>query len=113
MSEDTPDTPVSCELSKIFDSVSMPVALCFLRVGQVDNSITFRLQEGPIKENGVNGCQIDHIIWAAATILRAFNKKFPCRENSIAITNLDDAILWLEKRTKDREKRNAEGRNVL
>lgn len=73
------------------------------------NTIVFKLQEGPIKEVGENGCQLDSLIGAAATILRSFNSRFPCRENSIAITHLDEAMMWLQKRTKDREKRGVEG----
>ena len=40
------------------------------------------------------------------------NSKFPCGENSIAITNLDQALLWLNKRTQDRIKRNVEGKQI-
>lgn len=39
------------------------------------------------------------------------NSKFPCRENSIVITHLETALLWLEKRTNDRIKRGVEGTN--
>lgn len=38
--------------------------------------------------------------------------KFPCRENACAITKLDEALMWLEKRTKDRIKRNVEGKHI-
>jgi hypothetical protein len=38
--------------------------------------------------------------------------KFPCRENAIAITKLDEALLWLNKRTSDRIKRNVEGKQI-
>lgn len=37
--------------------------------------------------------------------------KFPCRENALAITKLDEALLWLEKRTRDREARGVEGQH--
>lgn len=40
------------------------------------------------------------------------NNKFPCRENSIAITHLDTALLWLNKRTQDRIKRGVEGKQL-
>ncbi len=40
------------------------------------------------------------------------NGKFPCRENSIAITKLDEALLWLNKRTADRKARAVEGTNA-
>ncbi len=37
------------------------------------------------------------------------NSKFPCRENSIAITKMEEALMWFEKRTADRQKRGVEG----
>jgi len=39
--------------------------------------------------------------------------KFPCRENAIAITKLDEALLWLNKRTFNRIKRNVEGKQIV
>lgn len=44
--------------------------------------------------------------------MNSLNKKFPCRENSIAITKMDEALLWLNKRTTDRTKRNVEGKQL-
>jgi hypothetical protein len=38
-------------------------------------------------------------------------RRFPCRENAIAITHLEEALMWLEKRTRDRVKRQVEGTN--
>ena len=83
----------------------------FIQIYNDDNSINFKIQDGPIKEHGVNGCQVDTLIHAAKMIIEGLNKKFPCRENSMAITNLDASILWLEKRKSDREKRGVEGFN--
>ncbi len=37
--------------------------------------------------------------------------KFPCRENAIVITKLEESLMWLNKRTADRIKRNVEGKN--
>ena len=45
--------------------------------------------------------------------LSFLNSKFPCRENAIAITKLDEALLWLNKRTNDRVKRNVEGKQLV
>lgn len=73
------------------------------------NSISFTLQKGPIKEVGVNGCQVDTLIEAAAEIIRGLNTKFPCRENSLAITKLEEALHWLEARRKNRIEREVEG----
>jgi hypothetical protein len=73
--------------------------------------ISFRIQNGPIKEVGVNGCQVDTLIEAAKLIVEGLNKQFPCRENSLIITKLEEALLWSMKRKLDREKRGVEGLN--
>lgn len=38
--------------------------------------------------------------------------KFPCRENAIVITKLEESLMWLNKRTADRIKRNVEGKQI-
>lgn len=83
----------------------------FIYVRHDVNSLSFTIQNGPVKENGVNGCQIDTIIEAAKVILEGLNAKCPCRENSLAITKLDEALLWLYLRTQKRESRGVEGLN--
>jgi len=74
-------------------------------------SVEFRGQRGPIKEVGVNGCQIDDMIKFARMTIEVFNKKIPCRENSIAITKLQEAELWLLQRKLDREELGVEGKS--
>jgi hypothetical protein len=84
----------------------------FIYVRHDKNSLSFTLQNGPIKEVGVNGCQVDTLIHAAKTIIQGLNNKFPCRENSLAITKLEEAIHWLDARTKNRQDRGVEGTSV-
>lgn len=43
--------------------------------------------------------------------MQYLQSQFPCRENAIAITKLEESLMWLEKRTSDRVKRNVEGKN--
>jgi hypothetical protein len=43
--------------------------------------------------------------------LRYLSDRLPCRETSIAITKCEEALLWLHKRTADREARGVEGTN--
>lgn len=79
--------------------------------------ISIDWQSGPLgrDENRAapNGAFVEGVI--AATIQRieyyqtANNKKFACRENAIAITKLEEALMWLDKRTADREARLVEG----
>jgi len=73
------------------------------------NMVSFRIQDGPIKENGVNGCQVDTLIHAAKVILEGLNEKLPDWRNEDAIDSLKDALYRLEQRTKDREARGVEG----
>ena len=84
----------------------------FIYVRNDKNSISCTIQNGPVKDNGVTGCQVDTLIEAAKLIIEGLNKQFPCRENSIVATKLDEALLWLGKRKADREKRGVEGTNV-
>jgi hypothetical protein len=74
-----------------------------------ENIVLFKIQNGPIKEHGVNGCQVDTLIHAALIMLRGLNAKFPSSYNRAAIFHLGDAISELDARTKDREKRGVEG----
>jgi len=83
----------------------------FIYVRHDVNSLSFTIQNGPIKEAGVNGCQVNEIIEAAKIIIEGLNQKFPCRENYMAITKLDECLMWLDKRTKDREARGVEGQS--
>lgn len=80
--------------------------------GAVLSKINF--QCGPIKESGVNGVNNEDLINMVLVRLKGFeNSEFKCRENAIAITKLEEALLWLRKRTSDREIRNVEGTHVV
>ena len=71
-------------------------------------------QEGPIKECGVNGVCNEDLIAMVICRLEHFQKGvFSCRENALAITKLEEALLWLRKRTMGREQRGVEGTNKV
>ena len=71
-------------------------------------------QEGPIKECGVNGVANEDLIVMVLRRLEGFqNSEFKCRENACAITKLEEALLWLRKRTMGRENRGVEGTNKV
>ena len=71
-------------------------------------------QNGPIKEAGVNGVMNEDLIVMILDRLNGFQEsQFKCRENAIAITKLEEALLWLNKRTLDRERRNVEGTHTI
>ena len=83
----------------------------YIHVGS-DNAIMFKIQNGPIKEHGVNGCQVDTLIHAAKVILEGLNKKSPSNYNKAAILGLELAINQLKARTEDREARGVEGKGI-
>ncbi len=75
------------------------------------NVISFKIQDGPIKENGVNGCQVDTMLATVKTIVEGLNKNYPCKENEKAIEKLTEALMWMEERKRDRVARGVEGFN--
>lgn len=66
----------------------------------------------PQLETVNDGTTNEELIEILINRLQYLNGKFPCRENSVALTKLDEALLWLQKRTADRIKRDVEGKNV-
>ena len=66
-------------------------------------------QDGTIPDVGQNGCQVEDVLSVCLYRLQYLNSEQPCRENSIAITKIQEAILWLNERTRDREARKVEG----
>lgn len=71
-------------------------------------------QQGPIKENGVNGVCNEDLITMVIRRLQSFqDSDYACRENALAITKLEEALLWLRYRTMGREQRNVEGTSKI
>ena len=83
----------------------------FLYARRDKNSITLTMQNGPIKEVGVNGCQVDTLVALAIKIVEGLNRKFPCKENFDALILLEAGLKRLKDRKKDREQRGVEGTN--
>ena len=81
----------------------------FIMMRHDKNSLTFTLQNGPIKEKGRNGCQIDHIVMTAKKILEGLDGQYPCVENKNAIYCLGEAIRYMAQRTTRRTKQGIEG----
>ena len=70
-------------------------------------------QNGPIKEVGVNGVMNEDLIAILIDRIRGFQSgDYACRDNAIALTKLEEALMWLRNRTNEREARGVEGTNV-
>jgi hypothetical protein len=95
---------------KWFESEVRPNYNIFLR-NDVD-SISFNMLTKPASEGGdLNRCQWSDLVTTGLEMLKYLNGKFPCRENALTITKLEEALMWNDKRTADRIKRNVEGRD--
>lgn len=79
-------------------------------------SITW--QDGPLAVDGVrrepNGAFVEDIIAAALGRIQHYqDSPFRCRENALAITKLEEALHWLDARTRDRQARGVEGTHEI
>ena len=75
---------------------------------QVLTDIVF--QKGPVREVGVNGCSNEDLL--SIVLCRLMNLQdtvYACKENDKAIEKIEEALLWLHKRTELRKRANVEG----
>ena len=59
-----------------------------------------------------DGTTNEELIEVLIDRLSFLQAKFACRENAIVITKLEESLMWLNKRTADRMKRNVEGKQI-
>lgn len=72
--------------------------------------VEIMFQKGPIQEAGVNGISQEALLAVVIDRLRSFQAgQYSCRENAIALTKCEEALMWLQKRTRDRMARGVEG----
>lgn len=76
--------------------------------------VRISFQNGPIPEADVNGVTQEVLLAIVADRLRGFLRgKFPSRESALALTKIEEAQMWLQKRTRDRMARGVEGKHEL
>lgn len=73
-------------------------------------------QNGPLGRIGTderiapNGAFVEDVLKAALQRIEFYNEgQFRCRENSLAITKVEEALHWLQARTQRRVVENVEG----
>ena len=70
-------------------------------------------QNGPIKKAGLNGITNEDLLAIVIDRLSGFQMgEYKCRENAIALIRIEEAYMWLLRRTANREARGVEGTNV-
>src|SRR5690606_26449433 len=72
--------------------------------------IDIAFQNVTVKDYVVNGEQMEDVIDVLIERLIGFQRgDFPCRENALAITKLEEARMWLNERTRKRVEQGVEG----
>ena len=84
-----------------------------IAIDSSQNTMVITFQDGPIKEVGVNGVQIETLVAIYGKIVEEFNKKYPHRENEVILKHVEGIMEATERRKRDRESRGVEGRSKL
>lgn len=74
--------------------------------------LRIEFQNGGLQETGgvPNGLSNESLLAIVEDRLLGFQSgQFACRENAVALTKLQEAMMWLQKRTLDRLRRGVEG----
>ena len=76
--------------------------------------ISIRWQSGPLGRGAdarpQNGAFVEDVLFAALQRLYYYQgSKYSCRENAVAITHIEEAMMWLNARMAERERRQVQG----
>jgi hypothetical protein len=87
------------------------------KIYRCDNSEklnTIEFQKGPRKlGDSIHGILDTDLLEIVRSRLTQFQKgEFKTRENAIAITHIEEVLLWMNKRVEDRIERNVLGSNI-
>ncbi len=67
------------------------------------NVLEIHYQDGIVGDDGQSGAFVEDVLEAARQRLMFFQQsKFRCRENAIALTKIEEALQWLDWRTRNR-----------
>jgi hypothetical protein len=80
---------------------------------QVPKETKIQLQKGPRKEaDSINGVIDTDLLEIVRDRLKAFQAgPFSSRENACALTHIEEALMWMNRRVEDRIERDVLGRN--
>jgi len=78
-------------------------------VAHLDDTATTQTIQFFNKLEGEDGTTNEELLEVLIHRINHLQTKVPCRENAIAITKLEEGLMWLEKRNQDRISRNITG----
>lgn len=69
----------------------------------INTAMHIEWQNGIVGDDGQSGAFVEDVLEAARQRLQFFQaSKFRCRENAIALTKIEEALQWLDWRTRQR-----------
>lgn len=73
-----------------------------------------RRKDGQAEMDAPNGAFVEDLIALCVSRIEFYqDSPYRCRENALAITKLEEALMWLEKRRQERRARGVEGMNQV
>jgi len=79
-----------------------------------DLAITLQFQDGAIHGEGANGVTNEALLAVVMDRLQAWQQgDYACRENALALTHIEQGLMWLQERTRERLERGVEGTEEL
>lgn len=76
-----------------------------------DTHQAIKFYETDAEGHSTQGTTLEEMLRVSIERLSYLNQKFPSRENSIALTKMQEAVMWLNARTADRVARGVEGKH--
>lgn len=74
-----------------------------------DQEVSFyKLNEDGSSEHGTT---LEQMLAVSIERLKDLNERYSCRENALAITKMQEALMWLNERTRERSSRGVEGKH--
>lgn len=100
------EQPYSCETYVDADGIPAGGTACA-------KGLEMTFQDGLVDAvAGPNGVFVETVLKVARDRIKAYQgTRFSCRENALAITKIEEAIHWLDHRTKDRIERGVENKH--
>ena len=80
------------------------------KAGGPDQEVSFyKMNDDVTFEHGTT---LEEMLRVCIERLKELNERFSCRENALAITKMQEALMWLNERTRDRKSRGVEGKHL-
>lgn len=108
-------SPSNLQVTAIDDAAAGPGHVYLITHDGADFHVPLEIafQAGPIGVNGVNGVTSESLLVVLIDRMRVFQSgPYACRQNALALTKMEEALMWMHARTHERMARNVEGTNA-